>query len=42
MDFETALDLAEEITGSCVTKLEELSNDEASTLIDRLQNDGRI
>lgn len=41
LDFESVLDLAEEVSGNSVTKLEDLDTSEASALIDRLQ-DGRI
>ena len=41
LDFEDVLDLAEEITGTSVTSLEDLDTSEASSLIDRLE-DGRL
>ena len=41
LDFEQVLDIAEEVTGSPVTKLEDLDTSEASALIERLE-DGRI
>ena len=41
LDHEQALDLAEGVAGSPVSKLEDLDSSEASALIERLE-DGRI
>jgi hypothetical protein len=41
LDFERALDLAEEVTGTPITKLEDLDTSEASAFIERLE-DGRF
>ena len=38
-DFESTLDLAEEVTGGPVISLDDLSSDEISELIERLQSD---
>jgi hypothetical protein len=41
LSHEDVLDLAEEISGSSVTDLDDLDSSEGSTLIERLE-DGRI
>lgn len=41
LDFESVLDLAEEVTGNPVVSLDDLDTQEASSLIERLE-DGRI
>lgn len=41
VDFESVLDLAEEVSGNSVTDLDDLDTSEASALIERLE-DGRI